>query len=300
MLPNFLICGTSHGGTSFLLSALLQHPEVYMPKEMRPEPHYFYYSWRFRRPISWYESTWFSNVKDEKAIGEKSTSYMFGKRVAKNIAQYLPNIKLIFMLRNPMERTYTNYRFTVLGGLEELSFEDALKCEEDRVKKQQGIWAEVQPYSYTGRSFYFEQIERFLKIFDRQQILIRKSEDMFMNPQGTFEKVFRFLGVDETFTPIKPPKFGSPSVKNRHLQVELRRYFGDVFDRVIDMIRQEKDPSHVLRTEEDREMFDRLKDNLKDTKEDMPAESRIYLQRLFEKDMNHLRKIVDFSIDDWR
>jgi len=104
MLPNFLICGTSAGGTSFLSSVLVQHPEIYLPREMRPEPHYFYYSWKFAKPISWYESTWFSDATDEKAIGERSSSYMFGVHVAQNIFRYLPDVKMIFMLRNPIER----------------------------------------------------------------------------------------------------------------------------------------------------------------------------------------------------
>ena len=300
MLPNFLICGTAAAGTSYLSSVMIQHPEIYLPREMRPEPHYFYYKWKFAHPISWYESTWFSEVQDEKAIGERSSSYMFGKRVAENIHTCLPDVKLIFMLRNPIERTFANYRYTVLEGLEELSFEEALKHEADRIKAQQGIWAEVQPYNYTGRGFYFEQLQRFLRLFDKRQMLLLRSDYVSKHPSENFERLFQFLDIDDTFVPTIPPDFTSLSVKERAVQVKARGYFGDLFDTLVETIRREEDPSSLVHSEEDRSMFNLLKENLKCVKEDMSAESRAYLQRLFEEDMGKLQGIVDFSTADWQ
>ena len=100
VLPNFLIAGAAASGTSFLSSILMQHTDIYLPKEMRPEPHFFYYSDKYAHGIEWYKKKWFSDVKKQSAIGERSSSYL-SQRKRKRISQNLPNIKLIFVLRNP-------------------------------------------------------------------------------------------------------------------------------------------------------------------------------------------------------
>ena len=150
--PNFIIGGTAAGGTSFLSAILVQHPEIYLPVEMRPEPHYFYKSWEYKKGLDYYLERWFKNVPETAiAVGERSSSYLFGgESVAKKIAAVYPNMKFIFTLRNPIERTWANYRYTVLQGLEKYSFEEALANEKKRVEEQSGIWAEIQPYNYTG------------------------------------------------------------------------------------------------------------------------------------------------------
>lgn len=299
MLPNFIIGGTSAGGTSFLSAAIIQHPEIYLPAQMRPEPHYFYKSWEYERPVTYYEEKYFSAVKDEKAIGERSSSYMFGENVAERMFKHIPNIKLIFTLRNPIERAYANYRYTVLEGLEELSFEEALQQEKQRIKAQSGIWAEIQPYNYTGRGFYYRQLQRFLTLFPRENILILKSEDMNRNPQDNFTKVFEFLHVSREFTPSIPPNFSSSSVKDRGLQTKIRKYFQNKYDEIVEGIRKNDEASGLLATDQDFKMYELLKANIVNKKEVMPQSCREYLQKLYYDDMENLKSLVYFSIDDW-
>ena len=145
--PNFIVGGTAAGGTSFLTSILVQHPQIYLPKEMRPEPHFFYKSWEFEKGINYYLKRWFWNVPSSSvAIGERSSSYLFGgEAVANKIFHAYPDMRFVFTLRNPIERTWANYRYKVLQGLEDLPFEDALKNEILRISQQEGIWAEIQP-----------------------------------------------------------------------------------------------------------------------------------------------------------
>ena len=79
ILPNFIIGGVNNGGTSFLYSLLKQHPEIYMPRDMRPEPSFFYKSWEYGKGLEYYSTRWFSAApKSAIAIGEKSTNYLFG------------------------------------------------------------------------------------------------------------------------------------------------------------------------------------------------------------------------------
>ena len=74
--PNFIIGGTAASGTSYLSATLVQHPQIYLPQEMRPEPHFFYKSWEYEKGLNYYFSKWFQNVPDKKiAIGERSSSY---------------------------------------------------------------------------------------------------------------------------------------------------------------------------------------------------------------------------------
>lgn len=116
--------------------------------------------------LDYYLSRWFSDVPSSAiAIGERSSSYLFGGRqVAEKIANAYPQMKFVFTLRNPIERTWANYRYTVLQGLEDL-VDEALKNETRRVNEQSGIWAEIQPYNYTGRGWYASQLKQYLEFF---------------------------------------------------------------------------------------------------------------------------------------
>ena len=300
MKPNFIICGTSAGGTSFLTAGIINHPEIYLPKEMRPEPHYFYKSWEYEKPFSYYEEKYFKDVKNQIAIGERSSSYMFGENVAERMHKHLPDLKLIFMLRNPIERAFANYRYTVLEGLEELSFEEVLVKEPERIKAQTGIWAEIQPHNYTGRGFYYEQLKKFMQYFSPEKMLILKSDTFGKNPVEDFKKVFRFLGVNEDFHVEVPPSFTSFSVKNSSLQVKLRGYFQNRFDLFIETIRMKEDASVHIQNKEDQKNYELLKANLLDRKEAMPDSCRKYLQGVFKQDIEKLKNIVDFPVDDWK
>ena len=299
--PNFIICGSSASGTSFLTAGMVNHPEIYLPKQMRPEPHYFYKSWEFKKPFEdYYLKKYFLDVKNEIAIGERSSSYMFGDKVAKRMFKFLPDVKLIFMLRNPIERAFANYRYTVLEGLEPNSFINALKNEKERVKKQEGIWAEIQPYNYTGRGLYFQQMKNFLKYYPREQMLILKSDNFGKDIQNDFNEVFSFLNVSSEFEVKPPPKFTSLSVINPALQVSLRNFFKKKFDILVEAIRKNENVEKYINTSKEREKVNLMKANIKSEKLDMSNQARTYLQSFFKEDIGKLQQIVPFDINDWK
>ena len=120
--PNFIIIGSCAGGTSFLTTILSQHKDIYFPKIWRPEPNFFHYSHKYEKGINFYIKKWFSKIKKEKAIGERSSLLLTSKLAPKRIHKHFPNIKIIACLRNPSERAWANYRFTCLEGLEENGF----------------------------------------------------------------------------------------------------------------------------------------------------------------------------------
>lgn len=298
--PNFLICGAAQSGTSSLADSLAQHPQIYMPKRTTPEPHFFLKSWEYENGFDTYLNTWFSEVENEIAIGEKSSSYMFGGPiVAERIVYHIPDVRLIFILRDPVERTWAHYRFTVLNGLETLSFDDALMQEDERVGNQVGRWAEIQPYNYTGRGAYASQLSAFYDFFGPHQILVLKAESFRVDRRNQFEKIFEFLEVDPNFEPQEASVFTSWEVKDAATQAKCREIFGERFAGMLRMLRSSADLSEYARNRDEQKMIELLVRNVSETKLQMSTFSRTYLTEKFRDECAALTKVVNFSIDDW-
>lgn len=299
MLPNFLIAGGVATGTSFLSAVLAQHPDIYLPRIQRPEPNFFHYSWKFNQGMTWYQDTWFHEVGSQHAVGERSSLLLPSDVAAKRIKQVLPNAKLIFCLRNPIERAWGNYRFTVLEGLEPLSFDEAVQSEAERMKQAVGKWAEVQPHAYVTRSRYSAHLEEFFSLFEKDHILLLKSEDLGRYPKKNVKRVCEFLDVDSNISLPSPPNYSSPSVIDREIQMELRNYFGDRFPELVECIRKEENVSGLIISAEDGKNIDRLRANLRGGKDPLPQESRQHLRQAFAAEISRLASLVDFSVEDW-
>jgi hypothetical protein len=218
--PNFLITGAAKAGTTALYHYLKQHPQVYMAPNK--EPNFFAFEnerVRFRGPgdericnssittLEAYEDQ-FAAVSGELAIGEASPWYLYSSRAAKNIYHHIPNVKLVTVLRNPVDRAFSSYLHVVRDGREPLSFEEGLRAEENRV--EQG-WEFIWHYRRTG--FYANQIERFLDLFPREQVRFYLYDDLLADPARFLSDLFAFLGVDTSFvvdTSFKPNATGIP------------------------------------------------------------------------------------------
>lgn len=301
--PNFLIGGTAAGGTSFLSSILVQHPEIYLPKQMRPEPHFFYKSWEFEKGPKNYLDQWFGEVPERCiAVGERSSSYLFGgSAVAKRIAHAYPEMRFIFTLRNPIERTWANYRYTVLEGLETLSFEDALLSEEARISEQEGVWAEIQPHNYTGRGLYAEQLLDYLHFFPAENLLIIQSEALAKDTELQLARIYEFLGLNTLELSYRvPPNHTSVNVVDPVLQARLRQQFGANFDAVIECVRKDLDFNILRLSDQHQSLLSQLKSNLTPSKFEMSDWARAYLDKFFQKDLSKLENLVEFDISDWR
>jgi len=219
ILPTFLICGTQKGGTTALYYYLREHPEIYMtPKK---EVHFF--DLNYHLGIKWYKKH-FKGVNNGKikAIGEATPFYMYLESVPMRIFNTLPDVKLIFILRDPVKRAYSHYWHEVRLGYESLSFNKAIEKEEDRLSK--GDLFSKQHYSYKDRGKYIIQLERFRKYFPKNQLLILINEELKENPHEVLQKVFEFLGVNPRFFSNKwrVPRYQGRSPRCIQLQ-KLRR-----------------------------------------------------------------------------
>lgn len=229
-LPNFLILGAAKSGTTALHTYLQQHPQIFMTPEK--ETNFFAFEGEeldFQGPgddainqfsitaLSAYQSE-FGAVQDEPAIGEACPLYLYHPRAANRIHAYVPNAKLIIILRNPVDRAYANYLHLVRDGREPApDFSQALQQESQRIEKNwEWFWHYIQ------QGYYQAQIERYYQQFSQENIRIYLYEDLRDHPQTLFKSIFNFLEVDSEFIPnlsIRPNKSGKP--KNRLLHQVL-------------------------------------------------------------------------------
>ena len=195
-MPNFLIIGAMKSGTTALYYYLEQHPEIYMSPVKEPN---FFSSQENAADtvtdIGAYQHL-FRGVSGEKAIGEASHSYLYEPSAAAEIRGYIPEARLIAILRNPIERAYSHFLHMVRSGTEPFDdFAQALQAEEADIDQERTF------QDYIGRGLYYEQLQRYFGTFPREQIRVYLYEDLSDAPIRTVQDAFRFLKVDDSFVP---------------------------------------------------------------------------------------------------
>ena len=177
MLPDFIIAGTQKAGTTSLHYYLDQHPDIFLPKE---ECHY--YDIFYHMGLTWYEKR-FEPGKG-KTIGDETPRYMYYPDIPAKIYRDNPQVKLVFILRNPVDRAYSEYWMVRLNSDEPLSFEEAIK-QPDR--------------EYLSRGLYAEQIERFLEYFPKEKMFFLITEEFANDPRQHLRNLLQFLDVDDDY-----------------------------------------------------------------------------------------------------
>ncbi|GAC1629308.1 MAG: hypothetical protein NVS4B7_18130 [Ktedonobacteraceae bacterium] len=193
MMPDFIIIGAQKGGTTSLYRYLVEHPNI-APIYVK-EPHFLdiYYF----KGLGWYRSHFPTAVekyyarhiqKHDLITGEASPYYLFHPQAAKRAAKSLPRTKFIVLLRNPIDRAYSQYQHQVRQpNVEPLSFEEAIDAEEKRLageeeklrQDEKYVSFNHRHYSYLARSTYIKQLPAWMNLFPREQFLILKSEDLY-------------------------------------------------------------------------------------------------------------------------
>jgi hypothetical protein len=229
MKVDFLLAGTMRGGTSFFSRALREHPETYLP-EIK-EVHFFDRDRHFpdgAPPDYSVYHDFFSPPETARRIGEATPSYMYITAAPERIHAYNPDIDLIFLLRNPIERAMSHYMVNRRADGESLSFSEAIRQEPARLRKVAP--AQHIGKSYVDRGFYTRQISHFLQWFSRDQMIFLKTEDVRADPRTEFAKVFDFLGL-APMPSIREKSFSNPHVDISDLdRAYLQGVYRDEFD----------------------------------------------------------------------
>lgn len=194
--PNFIIIGTVKGGTTSLYNYICQHPHV-LPAT---EKEVLFFQEQFKKGKDWYFAHFPQIPPGEKFLtGEATPTYMYGAKVGKRIFKTIPNVKLIVILRNPVNRAVSHYKMLEKFGQNQTSLEEALTGEMkvlNRVIKQ-----DIEEVNFRNKKsslrcgLYVYFLQKWMNIFPREQLLILKSEDLYDNPGDTMREVFNFLGL---------------------------------------------------------------------------------------------------------
>jgi hypothetical protein len=194
-LPEFIIGGAPRAGTTWLYELLDRHPDVHMAKPLKPEPKFFLRDDEYAKGLEYYSSKWFGGVDSSKVAGEKSTDYLESAQAAGRIAHDLPHVKLIFLLREPVSRAYSNYLWSKMNGLETEDFATALRLEAERERELPERLRFTRPFSYFSRGLYADLLEPYVNRFMDHQRLILRFEDIVETPEAVAEAVQQFVGV---------------------------------------------------------------------------------------------------------
>ena len=212
-LPDFVIIGAQKSGTSSLYNFVVQHPAI-LPaakKEIR------YFALYHGEGEDWYRLHFPIRTSQKLLSGEASPIYLFYPWVPGRMKKLLPDIKLIVILRNPVDRAYSHHNRTKRRKIETLSFEEATNSEEERCAGERERMIKdpdyvprqhYRRYSYLARGLYADQLENWFSYFDKEKFLILTTEDFRENSQRTLDQVFDFLEV---------PPFQVEDLRDRHV-----------------------------------------------------------------------------------
>jgi len=225
-LPDFIIIGTARSGSTSLYYNICQHPCVLSAAY----DELGFFDSNFHLGLNWYRSLfptlfskWIVKQKKQFAItGEDTPFYIWNPLVAKRILKIIPNIKLIVLFRNPVDRAYSNYHLGVRAGSEKLSFEDAIQMELKKLDKindeiEQDVNKYTTPRSYIAKGFYADQLKIWLELFSSEQLMIVSTEDLESNPQKTLDRIYNFLKIPKNhkLIPEKQKIASYPKMKNK-------------------------------------------------------------------------------------
>ncbi len=290
--PNFLVVGAAKSGTTSFFHYLNQHPDIYIPevKECR------FFS-QLPKDFNGLGAEFFPNsgITDEKeyfelfkgykdkVCGDISNDYLYYyKESIKNIKKYLNNdVKIIIILRNPIDRAYSNYMHAVRDDWENLTFEESIIQEKYRIKENWG-W----PYHYVETGFYFKQVDAYLKSFKNVKVLLYED---FKDIDKLIDEVFNFLHVAPiklNNTNEKYNKSGYPKNKFIHKFVnnesKLKNIIKPVAKRLL--------PKNILN----------IIKNSNLQKISMDLKTRVYLNDIYAEDIDLLSSLINRNLDWWK
>jgi Sulfotransferase domain len=242
LLPDYLIIGAQRAGTTSLHRYLVQHPGV---RTMLRTKGVHFFDTNYGRGMAWYASrfptklyAWYVARRHgiELRTGEASPYYLFHPHVPHRVAEHLPRVRLIALLRDPVQRAYSHYQHEVARGFETLSFEDAIEAEPARLAGETDrMLAEPlynsfhhQHHSYLARGGYADQLAAWRSLFGDGQLLVLSSERFFREPERTFRRVLDFLGL---------PAF-TPDAYEQHNAHDYRQMGAEVRERLVEHYRE--------------------------------------------------------------
>lgn len=297
-LPDFLIVGGARSGSTSLFEYLRQHPRIFMPDFKEPcffifanEPPNYSHPKNLRAFSVWQIEEYvklFDNAAEGQMLGEASANYLlFFDKVIENIKKYVPRsreLRIIIILRDPVERAYSQYLRSILVGNEssKVSFEDALDKIQERLSHN---W--FLSYDYIGYGFYYEKVKAYLDNF--QNVMVCLYDDLKRDTEGLVKDIFRFLGVDDSF---------KPDIRRKHNPSGIIR--SELLGRMLESAMNSKNLLVKMVPSSIREAIaGRLRMLNIGVKPEMKEETRRYLRELYREDILKLQHLIKRDLSAW-
>lgn len=289
-LPDFICVGVQKSATTSLYDILKNDPQFFLPH--KKETKFFQYDEEFAKGISFYKK-YFEHAPAKTLKGEIDPSYIFfGSKVFERIKSSLgSDIKLIVMLRQPVERAYSQYVMNKQKGFESLSFIDAVEAEEQRMKSANR--KDIINYSYISRGYYFKQLTECYKYFEKKNVLIVLFEDFVKHNSETLQAIYKFLGVG-FYAPVSGTQSNkSKNLRNEGLAVAMRK--DSALKRFLKFIVPFKSLRKKIR---------KSVSSLNESENQIQKPDHQTMQSMFNRfylsDVEQLEKLIDKDLNHWK
>lgn len=292
--PNFMCLGSPKCGTTTLYDILKQHDDVYLTTFK--EPHFFDIKTNYDKGYKWYINEYYKGAKDHKIVGEFTPSYLVMANVPERISQDIgTDIKFIVILRNPVDRAYSQYLHSQRDLLEDLSFEESLEVENMRLEKYVKNEDDVSyvRHSYIKGGLYYELLQNFFKVFDKSQFKVIIFEDEFMNNRSKLvADILSFLGLKEKEMKI--------NIKSNQAAVTRYPLIKRILKKDSKIRKVMKVLIHSKELRSKLSYFLQKISNKKADKTDLSLDVRKrVMNKYFENDIMQLEKLIDRDLSIW-
>ena len=250
VLPDFIVIGVGRGGTTTLHHNLSKNPSLFSASYDETG----FFDENFHLGLNWYRSLFPTKFTKNKIIKnsnnflsyEVTPSYIRKPWTARRIKKILPNVKLIAILRNPVDRTYSHYNMSVNEGNNKNSFQNIMDKNFKELEKLSSYDKTSDEYfknfvehSHLARGLYAEQLKTWFNIFDKKQIHITSTENLSSNPQQTFSKIFNFLEIpDYKVKKLENKRKGNYLPMQNNVRKKLLNYFKPYNEELFELIGQ--------------------------------------------------------------
>ena len=226
--PHFILLGAQKAGTTSFFAALARHPGIQHPR--KKEFHFF--NRKYLRTLLWYRKSFPTSrqLGRGRLTGEGSPSYLCHPHVPRRLHKALPGVKLIALLRDPVDRAVSQYFHERAKGRESLPMAEAFAAEDARLEPElrrmlRQPWYDSPVYryfSYQRRGLYAEQLTRFLQYFPREQLHVVRSEDFFDRPREILARAHEFLGLPADAIATEGPWLNRGGYETEEVPEEIR------------------------------------------------------------------------------
>lgn len=284
--PNFFIVGAPRCGTTSLAENLSRHPEVFLPEVK--EPFYFVKGVRFNDYAEYLAL--FDKAGGAKAIGDASTGYLFDRNAPREIKKLYPDARIIIMLRNPVDMSFSHWRYVRISGDEKMGFEESISDEQRAYRHTEEFKKSVYWHGFflhLDKALYHDQVKRYFDVFGPERVKVYIFEDFIRDQAASYRDIYSFLGVDPVFRQEFKKSNEGGEIRFSALQ-NIIHHRHPFLKRIVPI-------KFRIKARKTLRLL-----NTRKGKSEMNPQTRARLQEFFRPDIEKLESLLGYCIDAWK